>query len=322
MNLQNLKGLALAALIAGGALGSDLTLRPHDAQAAAVSIDGYVSFGPLVNNETISFLRFANVGSTKPTTFSIRYFGFPSGTEYTSADVKLDVPPYASPQMSYYDLSLLGPDLKARTGDSAVIAFIKANNTGTGIGIQHVTYNSATGYFENASVCTFDPAFSLDTTLLNGSLINVHSTTLSSGGYPSDIILINPDVTSRIVTGDVYEAATGVSIGKFPATTIPAKGSVVVSMASVEVALKYTPKGNQQYNIKFSSGDSKGYTAIPTDAVTQISSGARFNLTQACPLYNVINNISSSIFGGTVTATDGGGTTSTQPDVNLNPSGR
>ena len=319
-----LKGATLAALMAAGAFGVALTIVPGDASAVefqtqALDPDGYVSFGPLVNGATMSFLRFVNVGSSTSTIFSIRYFGFPSGVEYTSDAVTLTVEAHASPQKSYLDLSAMGTDLKARDGDTGVIAFVKASNTGTGIGIQHVTYNIATGYFENASVCTFDPRFALDTTLLNGALINVHSTTLSGGSYPSTIILNNPAASSRVVTGIVYKAATGQLIGTFPATTIPANGSVTVSMASVQKALNYVSTGNEQFNIVFSSGDKKAYSAIPTHAVMQTVSGATFNLTIACPLNPAISSASAvTAFGGT----PAGSTISTKPSVLLNPSAK
>jgi hypothetical protein len=339
MHSKKSMATAVVALVAAGALAAGIFGHEQSARAAferqqaALNPDGYVSFGPLVTGATISFLRFSNVGSTTTTTFSIRYFGYPSGTEYTTAAITMDVPAHASVQKSYNDLSaasqnVAGPDLTPKGTDTGVIAFIKASQTGNGIGIAHVTYNAATGYFENASVCTFDPAFALDRTLYNGSLINVHSTTLSGGGYPSAIILHNPDATSRVITGSVYDAATGTLIGAFPSTTVPANGSVATSMTSVQTALKYTSNGNQQFNIVFGSGDSSAYDAVPTHAVTQQATGATFNLTMACQLNPV--HPAAAIAGNGSTGGSSGGTTtpgtgitviSTQPDPSKNPSG-
>ena len=311
---------AAVALVAAGVVAEGFSrhsLAAVEHQQTALNSDGYVSFGPLVNGDTISFLRLVNTTSAT-TTFSFRAFGFPSGVEYTTVDVGIDVPAHASPQKSINDLTGIAfnanVNITPKGNDTALTFFLKNTKAGKGVAVQHVTYNQATGYFENASVCTFDSAFAPDTSVLRNTLVNVHTTALS--GYPSTIQLTNPDATSRIVTGTVYDAATGTAIGAFPATTIPANGAAQVSMASVQTSLNLTPTNNQQVNIVFTSGDSSAYTAVPAHLVKQSASGAIFNLTMACPL-NPTHPVS---LGGTGTGTGGTGTTVTI-DPTANPSG-
>lgn len=290
---------AVALLCAGAIKQGAVSLSPAVAAeqaAAALSPDGYISMGPVLTGAvTSSYLRFIN-GTDATTTFSMRVFGYPSGTEYTTTPLTLDAPAHAAPQKSAADLS---SSIAPRTGDTAVTFFLKNDKAGQGVAVQHVTYNSVTGFFENVGVCTYDVAFLPDVTVLGAALFNVHTSQVAGGGYPSTIQIINPDATSRTVTGTVYDAATGASIGTYPSTVIPANGAVTRTMASLQTALNFTPTASQLHvNIVFRSGDSSAYTAVPQHMVTQTSSGATFNLTSFCPL-NPVHTTTPKPGGGT-----------------------
>ncbi len=300
MHRNELAAATLVAAFAGAAYAADqisdrLIAAPGSIErASALDTTSYTSIGRLYFNTTgatafapgaTSFIRFWN-SSGQSTDFDAKIVGGESGTDYAPGKTyRITVPDKASLQRSLEDIragivSQGGPDIAPHGGDTFVTLYVKNVKAGAGVGFQHVSFSGATGFFENQSICTFDPA--QDYAANNRRLINVHTSQLA--GYPSRIEVRNPDAAARAVRGRVYDAVTGTSLGAFSVNP-PANGSAVIDFPAVEQIIGFRPSASQlQVNIEFEAADTSAYTAIVGHTMAQTSTGAAFNLTQACAI--------------------------------------
>lgn len=278
-------------------------------QAAALTTANYtviphVQFSTGASSGTASFIRFTNT-SGGAATFEVKVIGGETGTDYSPfKPFRITVADKASPQRSVDDIRRAiiadgGPDITPKSGDTFLNLYVTSDKT-SGVGFQHVTYDGVTGFFENASACTY--VASEDYTATNRQLINVHTSQLA--GYPSKIEVHNPDFATRAIRATVYDAITGTSLGAL--TLNPAaNASIVMDAAAIERQINFKPSATQLHvNIAFETADSMPYSAVALHKVTQAASGAAFNLTTLCKI-------------NTVRAT----ACSAAPDTSTNPSG-
>lgn len=278
------KVLAVVGLLAAGA--SYAADQMSVERASALDTSRYTSIGRLYFNNAgaASFVRFWNSGADA-VDFEAKIVGGESGTDYAPGKTyRINVPSKASLQRSLDEIRADiarqgGGDITPRGGDTFLTLYVK-NERPVATGFQHVSYNSNTGFFENLSICTFDPAQNYSP--YNWRLVNVHTSQLA--GYPSKIEIRNPDAVARAVRGRVFDAVTGTSLGAFIVNPA-ANGSTVLDMSAVEQMIGFRPSASQtQVNIEFDTADTSAYSAIVGHTVTQSATGAVFNLTQACTI--------------------------------------
>lgn len=296
---------AVACMAAGCAFAAD---TPGVERASAVDTASYTAIPRVVwgSGGATSYVRFGNA-SGGAANFEVKVTGGETGTDYTgSKSYTLSVPDKASVQKSIDDIragitAQGGPDIALKSGDTFLNLYVTSDKKGSGAAFQHVTFNANTGFFENVSLCTFDPTQDYSGTARR--LVNVHTTRLST--YPSRIEIHNPDATSRVVRGKVYDAVSGTSLGSFTAT-VAANATTVMEESAIEQQISFTPSASQLHvNIEFETADSSAYTALVAHKVTQSSTGAVFNLSQVC----AVNPARTSTSNCTTT----GGTTPVNP---------
>jgi hypothetical protein len=228
-------------------------------------------------NQNYSYIRFPN-GGTGTATFNVTLVGSPTARDYGT--VTVTVARFASPQYSIPDflrvlgLSSLGP------ADNAVSLYIQSPQAGNYVGFQHVVWNSVTGFFENASVCTFKPT--IDYSGLNQAVFNVHTSAIS--GYPGTIFLHNYASAAATYRGNVFDAANGNFLGAF-SMTAPGNGTTLIDISNVETAIGFHPGPSQYHvNIQFQPPDGTAWNALASLAINDQQIQAYTNMSMVCSI--------------------------------------
>ncbi|MHB1207138.1 MAG: Vgb family protein, partial [Rhodospirillaceae bacterium] len=156
-----------------------------------------------------SFIRLGN-GSESPVTFEIDIVGSPGGRLYGTASYV--VPSLSSPQYGLNQITSSAGVSGFDTGDSSYSLYVRAPSTTGDTLVQHVIYNNANGFFENASACIYRTG--VDYAGLNQNVFNVHTSRLA--GYPSFIDIHNTNGETTSYTIYVLDSVTGAMIGSTP----------------------------------------------------------------------------------------------------------
>lgn len=184
-----------------------LTAMPGDGGArAALNGTLYAVVAPLYDGSTgsTSYLRLFG-GVTAPSMFKISIVATGSGATLGIANIS--VPKAASPQFSF--ATLLNLARASAVPDHGYALYIQ--NADRTAGFQHVTFNGASGLFENASNC--DVLLSQAVRAYYPSLIvtNVHTDRLAAS-YPTQVDIHNYWNAPVTYGVHVYDAGTADSV--------------------------------------------------------------------------------------------------------------
>lgn len=187
-----------------------------------------------------SFLRFTNTG-TSAGTVAVTLRNFTTGTkigQWTSPSIAAG----AAPQ---YAISEIESGMAIASKPQYYTAQIETQITGS---VAHVLWKPIDGTLTNLSTC--DAGVSANTDQVS----NVHSTQVSSN-YPSTVAVSNTGSSGRTFTLGVFDARTGVRLGGYTTTVIPANGQALVSVAQIESGAGVIPTSTQlHYVIKLEAG--------------------------------------------------------------------
>ena len=274
-------------LVTGAAAGQDAVNVIPDAgrfRAATAELPAAITGNyTIVPNVTagfagnISYIRFPNANPTKATVASVRIIGNATGRDYGTAIV--NSPARSSPQVSVPDLLALANSGALDPTDTRITLYVQSGDFLTGI--QHVYFNSTTGFFENMSVCSFEDGLSyVPTTSL---LANVHTSTLS--GFPSTVEVHNKKATATTVRLRVHDARTGSLLGIFQFTA-SANTSYTFTNAQIETAINYKPGPTDFHmNVIFDGDPGTPTGVILSHSVRNLLlQGATLNLTTICSI--------------------------------------
>ncbi len=228
----------------------------------------------------LSYFRFINM-SGAPTTIDLSVVGSVSAITYGTAT--FNIPDKASPQYSMDEILSEAGAGSLLTGDTGYSFYVKSPSAGNYVGYQHVIYNGTNGFFENMSVCTFDPAF--DYSIINSALVNVHTSVLS--GYPTLVFLHNYANSDRDYQVTITDSRTGVVQGVVNIATT-ANTSYASPMSFFEDLVDWIPSNNQQHaNLIFEPLiQGSTYTAIVGQGIQNSSFNSLVNMTQVCGIHH------------------------------------
>lgn len=246
------------------------------APAAAAPTGPYTPI-PLLHltGDTRSYVRFINLNQAE-TVFGASIVGSPSGRFYAGAAVT--VPGLASRQYSAAEIFAAAGFSTSGLTDTSYSLYLQNSDALTGY--QHVFYNGANGYFENASVC---PYFSgQDYSKSNQVLVNVHTSVIQ--GYPSLVQIHNTTGVAKTYSAIITDANTGAGI-KTATFEVPAFGSIAVPFSEVERQTGFTPTAQQnQVNVLVSVNGGGNFGAVLGHSVINLAASVELNLTQWCLL--------------------------------------
>ncbi len=224
----------------------------------------------------LSYLRLANFsGST--VNFTITIVGTPSGFNYGTATYS--IPENGSQQYSYTEIldragvgALIG-------GDSSVSFYMRNGRDLTAY--QHVIFNPTTRFFENASQCTY--AEDLVYPVLNQVVINAHTSTLASFGFPTTVYVHNYGDTASSYNVFVADARTGVIKGSF-VMNVGANTSFAFPFSYFQQQVGWVPGENEFHaNLGFTAVGSNPYRLKVGQAVINQTLQAYVNMSLICP---------------------------------------
>ena len=250
-------------------------------RAQAVAGSAYTVITPLFlgNGNNYSFIRFMNGASTTSTYFAT-VVGSPSARNYGTATVT--VAPFASPQYSISDiLSVIGVS-GTTNGDCCLSIYLKSSNP-VNTAFQHVVWNSTTGFFENASICTYTSTVSYEN--LNRILVNVHTSRIPA--YPGIIFLHNYASFPVSYRVDIFNARTGAYLGNV-FFNLGANDTGSEEFSQTEKTLGWTPGPNDYHvNMVFSPSVSGAtYYGLGASAINNLQLNSLTNMSVAC----IVNN--------------------------------
>ena len=159
-------------------------------------------------------------------------------------------------------------------------------------GYQHVTYNAASKFFENVSVCNSLLNQTVSANSSSAVLTNVHTSMIPD--YPSQIELHNfwnAAVTYRLTAVD---ATTGAVINAMNLATAP-NASYAIPFTSMQTSLNFQPTASQ-FHVNLIVTDPSGappYVMLGQSIVNS-QLAANISMSTAC----AVNNSSSSYSGG------------------------
>jgi len=269
---------------------TDLPAKAAAAEkASAVNGTLYAVVAPTYNspNGTLSYIRLFN-GANGPSNFSITVVGSPSGTTYGTANIQ--VARSASPQYSLTQILQNANAGALASGDTSYSLYIQ--NPDPMSGYQHVTFDNASRFFENVSVCNSLLNQAVASNTSSAVLTNVHTSLIA--GYPSQIELHNfwnAAVTYRLT---VLDSNTGAVLGVINMATAP-NASYVIPMTSVQSQLGWTPSAGQ-FHVNIVVTDPSGgppYNMLGQSIVNQ-TLGANVSMSTTC----AVNNPASSSYSG------------------------
>jgi hypothetical protein len=185
------------------------------------------------------------------------------------------IPPFSAPQITMAEIESQANVVKpVRAG-----AFAQVGVSGNFHGyLQHVTYDAATGILANASLCKPGGNADDSDTQSRAWATNVHSTSLTT--HPSKIALLSGESAPMAVTLQVYDAATGSTLGQWTSPAIPALGVLVVPVAQIQQSLGLTLQATQ-YHLNFNVTGTAH--VMLGHLVTNPGAGVDSDMTTRCP---------------------------------------
>ena len=213
--------------------------RAEPERAAALNGELYAVVAPTYGDAAgaLSYMRFFNA-DIQPSTYSLNVLGSPSARVYGTANIT--VPALASPQYSLFQILALTKSAALSGGDTSYSIYIQ--NPSDTAAYQHVVYNSANGFFENASVCRALLNQHEIPTFQRVSMPNVHTSVLA--GYPSQVVIHNywdAPITYRIT---VTDAATGAQVGTM-SLPMAINSTTVLPFSTIEQQMGWKPGPTQ-----------------------------------------------------------------------------
>ena len=246
--------------------------------AAAINGRAYTVLTPIFTgaDNNYSFIRFPN-GGTTTATFYVKVMGSPTAHSYGTAVVR--VAPFASPQYSITEIFNAIGLSGFSPGDDSYSLYLSSPQGGYGAAFQHVVWNSLTGFFENASLCTYKP--SIDYSALNYSAINVHTSRIPA--YPGIIFLHNYAAFPVTYLASVFDSVNGSYLGAVY-FNMGANETHSINFSDLEFTLGFSPSPSQYHaNILFQALDTGGqYYAIAAHAINNLQLNALTNMSVGC----------------------------------------
>lgn len=246
--------------------------------ASALNGPQYTVLTPIFlgTDNNFSFIRFPNGGATNADV-QISVVGSPSAANYGTAFTT--VAPLASPQFSMDQIfEAIGVE-GLQFGDDSLSLYLQSPQGGNLIGFQHVVWNSLTGFFENASICTYRT--DVEYTALNQALVNVHTSNISA--YPGIVFLHNYANFPITYRADIHDARDGVYLGAVN-FNMTANNTQSVEFSEIESVLGFQPSSNQFHaNIIFSAQNTGGiYYGLAAQGINNLQLEAYTNMSVAC----------------------------------------
>ena len=242
-------------------------------------VDGtqYTVVAPILRGESnnYSYIRLGN-GGLFPATFNVTVVGSPSGESYGTAEY--EVAPWASPQYSIDNiLDEIGVS-ELRAGDSQISLYLQSPHQGNLPVFQHVVWNSMTGFFENASRCTFRG--DVNYSQVNRALVNVHTSRVAN--YPATVFLHNYADFAVTYRGNVFDARDGTHLGRVDFNMM-ANDTLAVDFADIAGRIGFVPEPNQFHvNIIFQERDADGFYLLPLQGIRNLQLEAYINMSVVC----------------------------------------
>jgi len=255
-------------------LTSSGTEKPQSLNGAKYTVLSPIFTGADGN---LSYIRFPNVGSTVATTY-VTVVGSPTGHVYGTAFVT--VAPLASPQYAFTDImSAIGVS-GFFPGDDSYSFYLQSPQGGHGVGFQHVIFSTVSGFFENASLCTYIPT--IDYSILNQGLVNVH-TSLFSANYPSVVFLHNYASFPVSYLANIFDSQNGAYLGSFY-FNMQANATVAENFSDIEPVIGFHPNSSQFHvNIIFQAQNTGNiYYGIAAQAINNRQLNSYTNMSVAC----------------------------------------
>jgi hypothetical protein len=235
---------------------------------------------------SLSYIRLFNADDTK-NKFSITVVGSPSGRTYGTTDI--EVAPRASPQFTITQILGLANAPTLNGGDTSFALYVQ--NPEHQAGYQHVVYNTATRFFENASACNSLLGQHQISESESLSLANVHTSRIPE--YPSQILIHNYwdlPITYRVT---VTDATNGAVIGTVDIPTA-ANASYTYPFSFFEDKLGWVPNATQPHANLFFKEISNGFPPINVGhSIRNQALGADINMGLVCSV-NLATDISHS----------------------------
>jgi hypothetical protein len=246
--------------------------------ATALNGTQYTVLTPIFlgTDNNFSFIRFPNGGETNADV-RISVVGSPSAENYGTAFTS--VAPLASPQFSMQQIfDAIGVE-RLQFGDDSLSLYLQSPQGGNFIGFQHVVWNSLTGFFENASICTY--RFDVDYTALNRALVNVHTSNIPA--YPGIVFLHNYASFPVTYQADVFDARDGVYLGSVN-FNMTANNTLAVEFGAIEDTIGFQPSPNQYHaNVIFTAQNTGGiHYGLPAQGINNLQLEAYTNMSVAC----------------------------------------
>ncbi len=242
-------------------------------------VDGtqYTVVTPILRGEAnnYSFIRLGN-GGLLPATFNVTVVGSPSGESYGAAEY--EVAPWASPQYPIDDiLDKIGVS-ELRAEDNQISLYLQSPHQGNLPVFQHVVWNSVTGFFENASRCTFRE--DVNYSQVNRALVNVHTSRIAN--YPATVFLHNYADFAVTYRGNVFDARDGTLEGAVNFNMM-ANDTLAVDFADIAGEIGFVPESNQFHvNIIFQERDADGFYLLPLQGIRNLQLEAYINMSVVC----------------------------------------
>ena len=234
------------------ALFGAVALTPTGSQAV---LNGtlYAVVAPLYDGSTgsASYVRFYGGVASANSTFTVRIVSTSTGANMGNP-FTIIVPKNAAPQYSLDTLLALAGT--AKNADHAYSLYI--SNPEPTAGYQHVTFNGASGLFENNSNCAYTLNSVVKASYPSLVLTNVHTTIIDPNTYPMQIDIHNYWNAAMTYGVYVYDAGTadantgGVRQGSGALVgskiyTIQANSSLSMSNAKLQQDIGWTPTSSQ-----------------------------------------------------------------------------
>jgi len=245
-----------------------LALNVGAVPAQAQSLSGGAIFSS-AQKDLRSYVRFYNTGTTSRAVTASLY-DYTAGTllgQWTSPSI----PAGAQFQFS---IETIESGIGIITKPAYYSLSIKSDFTGY---FQHVLYRPSQGTLTNLSTC--DVGVTADATKLSG----VHSSIVGDLGFPSSIVVNNTGATASVAVLGIYDARNGKKIGTFTTASIPSRGLVLVTVASIESAAKISPISDMYHYVIKSEGAL--FSGFLQHLVDNQKAGVITDMTTVCALH-------------------------------------
>ena len=262
---------ALAAPAAGG-------IERERPQAVNGSL--YAVVAPLyVTPPFLSYLRLFN-GGASGATFTITVVG--SGTAVAYGTATYTVPTAATLQLSMSTILVAANAVTRDSADEQFSFYIQSPQALAGY--QHVTLHESAKFFENASVCKYNLQDVIRDASSQMVLPSVHTSRLSTAGYPSQIELhnfANAAVTYRFY---VRDEASGTLLGQMDFPT-RANASYTIPWSQIESTIGFAPTADQiRANLIVTDPSGAPPAILLGQTVVNNTLGVSINMTSACAI--------------------------------------